>query len=241
MSETERVHEPSPIRLFKAREEGDVARSAELSRSLILSSMLGSIFVFAGTIQEIVTEKIRACIAGVKVKLADFSVQSQTEGWFDLYFPFLFFLVSITCIGLLVWHFQSPLTPRIQKVNPDVSRVSPGSWMCRIFSMDSLSRATIGLISFVALATIAVLILFNQSHSVVGVAAFDSGKGIQFAGSFLRNVFVASGVVLIVLGFADYVRERWKLASRLKMTDQERRDEARETEMNPQVRRQILR
>ncbi|MEC9091661.1 MAG: EscU/YscU/HrcU family type III secretion system export apparatus switch protein [Planctomycetota bacterium] len=237
----ERIHEPSPIRLAQAKEKGDVGRSAELSRSLILSAMLGSVFIFAGTIHELASEKIRESIADVKVKLTDLSVTSQTEIGFDWFFPFLYFLTSILCVGVLVWHFQSPLTPRVQRANPDFSRISPGSSMARILSAESISQGLFGLVGFLVLASVAILILFNQTKALVSVSTYGSERGIQIIGSFLRNVFVASGVVLVVLGFVDYLWQRWRIANKLKMTDQERRDEAKETEMNPLVRKQILR
>lgn len=237
---SDRIHEPSPIRLAQAREEGRVARSAELSRALILCVMLAAIFVLAGTFQQLAGERIRQSIQKVSIKLTDMDAAATTQEWLALFAPVMFFFGSVTCIGLLVWHFQSPLNFRVSKVSPDLGRLSLGRSLGQMFSWSSLARTLTLLAAFIGCATAVCLIVFSQSGRVATIASLDLKQGLKTADSFLRNMLVATGVILLVLGFADYLRERFKLAAQLKMTDQERRDEARDLEMNPQLRRRMF-
>ena len=59
VSDSDRIHEPSPIRLIQARDDGIVARSGELVRSLIVCVTIGSILMFVGTAQSIFETNIK--------------------------------------------------------------------------------------------------------------------------------------------------------------------------------------
>lgn len=237
MSDAERIHEPSPIRLLQAKEEGRVARSAELSRALILCLMLSGIFIFAGTFQRLFSQFIRSSISNVGVSLNQASFnRSQTS---EVLSPILFFIGAVTILSLLIWHIQSPLTPKFSKAMPDMRRLSPGNSLARIFSFDNLQKTMLLLVGLLATGIVAFWLVAGNSLEISQLATLAPGIGTAKLGGFLRHFFVATGVIILVLGLVDFVREKFKLANQLKMTDQERRDEARNSEMNPEVRRRL--
>ncbi|MEE2642693.1 MAG: EscU/YscU/HrcU family type III secretion system export apparatus switch protein [Planctomycetota bacterium] len=239
MSENERVHEPSPVRLLQARQEGQVARSAELSRALMFCILLGMVFFLFGSFLELAAGKISKTLSVSHVSLDTISAEGQAGFWLGMFYPLVVFLSAVVGMVVLVWHFQFPLTPRFSRVACDLSRVSWQRGLGRLFSADNLVKCLLSLAALVALLLVAGSMTRGHAQALAGMAGQATGQSLDTALSFIKNVLVASGCILVVLGFADYLRERIRLAMQLRMTDQERRDEAREGEMNPETRRRI--
>lgn len=243
MSEQDRVHEASPIRLLQARQDGLVARSAELSRSLIFCVLMSSLFLFAGVFQDLIAKQLVACFTDVKLTWSNANwIQFSEKDPFAIktLLPLIVFLSSFSVLALLIWHFQSPLSPNIRKAMPDMTRLSPAHFWQQLLSFGHWIKVFLLIIGFVTATACALSYTWSQSSTLASAAALDLDSSLGLAGSFLKNSMVAAGIIILVLGFADYIRERIRLSLKLRMTDQERREEARNSEMNPQVRQRLL-
>lgn len=237
-AEQDRVHEASPIRLLRAREDGMVARSAELSRSLVFCVLLGVGFLSLGYFQSLFAEQLVHSIAQAEVSWSSEMLNGKQVG--KLVFPLLTLLISIALMALAAWHFQSPLSIRMEKATPDMSRISPLNAWSRLFSANHWIKILIWIIGLAVAAFLAFAFTWNQSNELASIASLELEHGLSQASSFLRNSLIAAGAIILVLGVADYVRERIRLIIQLRMTDRERRDEARDSGMNPELRRRML-
>ena len=238
MSEQDRVHEASPIRLLRAKDEGLVARSAELSCSLLFCVLLGSGLLSIGSVRPFSEKLLTSSLQNVRLSWSDDMLASSTVS--QLIFPFVIYLVTIAAAALATWHFQSPINLNPSKVAPDLSRVSPASAFGRIFSIHHCLKILTLVVGFLLAIVVAFAITWNESGRLASIANLDLKNGLAVANSLLQNTLIAAGAIILVLGVLDYVRERIRLANQLRMTDQERRDEARNLEMNPELRRRMF-
>lgn len=239
MSDSDRIHEPSPIRLIRAREDGIVARSGELVRSLIVCITIGAILMFAGTAQDIFETNLKETFSATEIRVSAIKPSELTQRISETLSPFMFLFVGLVVLAIAFWHIQFPLKLSPQKTSPDFNRVSPIAALGRIFSIDSFARAGIALVALVAFIAIGFSMVFYQPEIVLGVFGKDFQDSISLAGTFLKNFLLATGACLIVFGATDYIRERIKIANQLRMTDSERRDEARENEPSPVLRQRM--
>lgn len=239
MSDSDRIHEPSPIRLIRAREDGTVARSGELVRSLIVCITIGAILMFAGTAQDIFETNLKETFSSTEIRVSAIKPSELTQRISDTLTPFMFLFVGLVVLAIAFWHIQFPLKLSPQKTSPDLNRISPIAALGRIFSIDSFARAGIAMVALIAFIAIGFSMVFYQPEIVLGVFGKDFNDSLSLAGTFLKNFLLATGACLIFFGAADYIRERIKIGSQLRMTDSERRDEARENQPSPVLRQRL--
>lgn len=240
MSESDRVHQPSPIRQLQAEQEGIIARSAELTRALTLCVVLGGCFVFAGTVWQGLSGFLVDSIDAVTVRYSSTSYATTVTGLWKLVSPLALFLIGLLIATLFFSHLQSPLKPRFHRLGSGIEQFSPANAWSRLFSLTNLIRTVILLLGFILALVVAFLFVRFNSGSLIGLAFGTLDQSLVRVQQFLKHVFLATGAIILVLGILDYVREKTSLAHRMKMTEQQRRDEARNSEMNPEVRRRIL-
>lgn len=238
MSDSDRVHEPSPVRLLQAKEDGMVARSGELSRALLTCVILGAFLVFAGAFHSLFAEQIRNSIQNVSIhfdKNSLFAIRPNHP-----FVSILFFFGSLIIFCLLFWGLQSAPRFRFEKAVPDFGRLSPLKAWNKLFSPDHWFRVFLMTFGFLITLGLAFAYLLYNTRSLASVAQLNLDEGLSRTGAFLRETFIATGIAILVLGIADYVRERIRLSYQLRMTDEERREEARNMEMNPELRRRLM-
>ena len=240
MSQTERVLEPSPVHLLRAEQEGIVARSAELSRSLVICIALGGVLLFSGSLLELYGQQIEKHICSVTTSAAKFQdhhlVQTENQminsiGWFS---------IGLVAVSLVIWQIQSPLKLKLENALPKLGRLSPIQGWSRVFSFQGFTRTSISLLGATVLFGIWGYYLLYQPRQIVWLMEIDLAFGLQKMMTLFKSIFMMSGAVILLLGLIDYVRERFKVAAQLKQTEQEQREEARQQEMNPEVRRNLL-
>ena len=239
MPDSDRIHEPSPIRLIQARNDGIVARSGELVRSLIVCVTIGSILMFVGTAQSIFETNIKETFSSVQIRTTAIHSNDLTRRVADTLTPILFLFVGMVVLAVVFWHIQFPLKFTPQKTTPDFNRISPIAALTRILSVDSFAKAAISFLGLIAFVAIGFSMVLYQPEIVLGIFGENFRDSLSLAGQFVKNFLLATGACVIFFGAVDYIRERIKIASQLRMTDSERRDEAREHEPSPLHRQRL--
>ena len=120
-------------------------------------------------------------------------------------------------------------------------RLSPGAGLARL----APSKAGIDTLKTLVTATVLTVIGWNIGRGLIDDAAqlvrsTGAGAAARGWGESLRLMWQA-GLALLVIGAFDFGIQRWRLWSSLKMSRQEVRDEARSTEVNPEIKARVRR
>ncbi|MBL8872539.1 MAG: EscU/YscU/HrcU family type III secretion system export apparatus switch protein [Planctomycetaceae bacterium] len=237
MSESagDKKHEASQYRREQAREQGQVARSQDLGSAVLL---LGLIFIlnFTGpnvirTLLEIMemnfsgdlywTTDPREVIQHIIIVVGKISL------------ALLPLLAAAVLIALSVNWFQIGFLFLPEKLNMDWERINPIKGFERIFSMAGVARL---LFSILKIGIIGAIVIAGSSTQVTRLIS-SSEMPFEFVGGFLWstvfNATVQTGVILLVLALADFGFQKWKFSQDLMMTDQEVRDEYKQTQGDP--------
>jgi flagellar biosynthetic protein FlhB len=236
-SSGDKKHEPTDYRRQKAREEGNVARSQDVTSAVLL--LAGVLLLdFTGpmmlrAMMDVVSEELRQPMtweADASTNLAQL-VRLISKGSFAL-LP-LFGGVFITS---LVVHFAQvgPLWLP-DKLAMDFSRINPIQGFQRLFTIMNASRLGFGLIKIGLVAGILLMGVWSRWSAILSLGTTE----IELVGSFVwttlielcRNVAVA----LVILSIVDYGFQRWKYEQDLKMTDEELREEMKMMQGDPQI------
>lgn len=237
----DRTEEPTPKRRTQAREKGQIARSRDLSASLVLMAGLGVLVFWSSTMGSKSAALVRSSLEGLRPGLVTPS-----------YLPALFLGYSLALGQLLaplwlVLVVAAILANSLQggwifspgRLMPDLSRLQFFGGLQRLFSGASLVELakSLGKVSFIGI----VVYYFVKSRlmSLFPLVHQDTGQLISLlkATSFQVSGRVVS--LLLVLGILDYFYQRYQFERKLRMTKQEVKDEMRQVEGDPRVKARL--
>ena len=228
----DRTEQPTARRREEAREEGQIARSADLTAAIALLAALLLLKAFGtrmtGTMLGLTQE------LGQRPGLASSDLLPWTKkvmfATADMILPFLALLLVVTIAGTAA---QSGLLVTWQRLTPKPDRVSPVAGFKRLFSADALSRLALGLLKVAVVTGIAYLTLAGRIDTVLSAGGLHAGGVLGLTSELVYDLALRLGAALLLLGLVDYLIQRWRLERQLRMTKQEVRDELKRMEGDP--------
>jgi flagellar biosynthetic protein FlhB len=237
-----RTEEPSEHKIRKAREEGKVAKSAEVTSALILIVGISTIAILSGSLLKTLIEM-----------MVFFLSNAASPNFFSssVVLPaFMSFLARISAPILIVLFLIAVFGNVIQvgflftakPITPDFGRIVPrmGRWLSRSFgSAEALFNLGKSIVKVAIIATVAYLNVKAEVPRIMPLvfAPFFSGFTL-FAGLALR-VILEAAVALLVFSFFDYLFQRRQHMESLKMSKQEVKEERKLYEGDPLVKSRL--
>lgn len=242
-SAQERTEQPTGKRLEESRKKGQIARSRELNTFAVL--MAGSAgLVWFGT---------RMATGLTDIMRREFQLERDTI--FDPHAPLLHLqrvlaeslllmapLLGLTVVAALLgamalggWSFST------ESLMPKAERFNPIRWLGRTFSLYGAVELIKSLIK-VALVSVVAWVLFKRRFDeIVGLGDEELIPAIFHSSDLLIGIFLYLSASLAFIVVIDVPYQLWDYQRNLKMTKQEVRDEAKETEGRPEVKGRIRR
>jgi flagellar biosynthetic protein FlhB len=137
--------------------------------------------------------------------------------------------------GQIGWLF-SP-----KAAQPKASKLNPISGFRRVFGLSGLVKAILDSLKVLIVAVVAVFTVEQHIHRIAVMPYLSLLECLATAGSLLLDLALRVLVVLLFLGVIDYAYQRWKHGQDLKMTKQQVKDEMKQTEGDPDVKRRRMR
>ncbi|HTQ40952.1 MAG TPA: EscU/YscU/HrcU family type III secretion system export apparatus switch protein [Pirellulales bacterium] len=238
--------EPTPRRRQQAREEGQVAQSADLASAGMLISGLVILLVLGGQLVEFFARLARHQLGGESWLEVDsgFLISHFNAVLLELGRSLAPILGFMLMAAVLVHVLQTGLLWAPNRISPDIQRINPLSGFQRLFSLSSAVRLSMGLFKVVMVSLVAFWSLYHRRDEILGVAALEVPQIAAFVVDIIIWTSLKIALALLVLAIFDYGYQRWKYERDLRMTPQEMREEMKNLQGNPQVvarRRQVHR
>ncbi len=240
-SDLEKTESPSQRRLDQAREEGQVARSRELSTFAVLMAGGAGLWFMGSALAQNLIVLIRDGLT-LDTELA-FHPELLLPRLHDLsmatllaFLPLLGLLLAVAVFSPLLlngWLFT------FKPLMPDFSKLNPAAGIGRMFSTHSLVELLKAIIKSLVVGGIGAWVIWHNRDNVMLLVSEPIVFAIPHLGSLVWWSFAAimGGMLLIVL--VDVPFQLWEHNKKLKMTKEEVRQEAKETEGDPQVKSRI--
>lgn len=237
----DKTEQPTPRRREEAREEGQIARSADLTAAVALLGGLLLLRAFGPGMLATMLAMTRALGEAPAVTADGLWPWIRRVGVAasEMLLPFLGLLVVIIIVGTAA---QSGLLLTWKRLALKPDRIDPVAGAKRLFSSEALTRLGVGLLKMAAVTWIAYLTIAGRMAAVLTAGKLHTAGVLGLGAEVLFDLAVRLAIALLVLGIVDYLIQRWKLERRLRMTKQEVRDELKKMEGDPLVkqrRRQI--
>ena len=224
-----------PHRRKQAREQGQIARSHDLTAALSFVAATAALSSLGACFGRWSAGAFRAAMNGAGS--GDLAVASRSMVWLVAATAGIALVMSLAASAAAVVQGGFVFAPA--RLTADLSRLNPGKYFGRVFSPQMLielgkSSAKIVLIGLAAWLTAwRAFQLYPAGGGISGgLLTLDFG---------LRRLLEWAAVIGVMIGAADYAAKLFEHESELKMTRREFLDELKQEEGNPQVKSAIRR
>ncbi len=231
----EKSFEPTEKRKQDATKKGDVFRSRDLAGALSLLAGAGWLTLAAPWLFDVLLQSLRIGLVWDSESLNAFSPARMMLVIGALAAPPVLLLgltamvagvVSQLAIGDGRWQPKN--------IAPKASRISPLAGMKRMFGMTGLIEALKGMAKVGLLGTIFWVWLSSEAAHVLALGRGDLASSAASGWASLLNLFFALSFGLVLIALVDAPVQWIRRIMRLRMSQQDMRDEHKEAEGSPE-------
>jgi flagellar biosynthesis protein FlhB len=239
MADESKTEKATPRRRLKAREQGQIARSRDLVAGL---GTMTAVMVLAWQLPGFAAEW-----RGMLRHELDSAV-TRREQLLPVWRNDLAIFRDVAVAASLSWVVatagglaQGGLIFAPAALTPNLSRLSPAARMGQLFSLSAVSHLLKALLPTAFIVYLAISQLARDWSILPALLHASPRAVVGFTTVHMFELAWKGSLVLLVWSAADYFLERQRHESDLKMSKQELRDEFKETEGNPAIKRRVRR
>lgn len=240
----EKTEQPTAKKLSEARKEGQVARSKELTTSAELIALFITLKIFIGYMANRFIEAFRSTYQNLDMLsegefttiMADGLMRDSIIRIIVICLPVFFIAMVVSFVVVLV---QVKWKPSGKPLQPKFSKLNPISGFKKIFSKDKIFTLFIEVVKIVLIAYISYSTLKDEWNTLVILYDISLFQAIALIGDIVLDLGVKISVIFFIVGLADFIYQKFKFKKDMRMTKQEVKDEFKQTEGDPQVKRKI--
>ncbi|MCH8547287.1 MAG: flagellar biosynthesis protein FlhB [Balneolaceae bacterium] len=239
-SDQEKTEEPTQRKLEKAREEGNVSVSKEIS-SVIL--MLVSVAIFIGS-GGFIYGRVETLFVTFFLN-SDMALDNQNHAMeyleqamilgFEMMMPLLIMLVATAFFVNVV---QTGGVFSVKAFQPKGSKLNPVNGIKKIFSMKGFVELVKGFSKLFIVVLIVYFTVRNDIDHFVSMSVTPFENNLKESASYILMFVGRILGALFILSVADMVYQRYQHRKDLRMTKQEVKDEYKQMEGDPHVKGQ---
>jgi flagellar biosynthetic protein FlhB len=242
MADQNKTEQPTGKRLLKARQEGQFIASRELvaaGQFLVFIAIIGA--WFPGWLIGMKAMMRQALAGAFQNNLDVVSVPGIAFALLERAFVPLSIVGGLT--GIATLSLQLAITRfgiSLKKLTPDFTRFNPTGKIKQMVQQgpSALLQAVFMLVLFSATIY---LIASENAEAFLSLPFASLDVGLARVGSSLKELLWKAAGVFLVFGIVDLFRQRRRFMKGLRMSKQEVKEEAKETEGNPHVKGKIRR
>ena len=240
-SSAEKTEQPTARKLEKAREDGQVPRSKELSMAIIMV-VSSAYFLMAGG----------DMIADIKLLLVDsltlereliMNTKLMPVVWFERFVEGLLAIMPLLLLTLAL----ALITPALiggwlfstKAFMPKPSKLNPMSGLKRMFGTQAAMELVKALVKFLLVAGVGYLVVSSQLDQIIALGSMPLGPAMEQGAFILVLAFLFISLSLMVIAAIDVPYQIYSHTEKLKMSLQDIKDEMKEMEGRPEVKAQV--
>lgn len=233
-AQDEKRHTATERKRKKARTEGRVARAPDVIKLALVGAMVLILLVPGSILVRFPLEWVTADLAN----LATLSIAGALEAAAACLAGLAALILVITFVGAAGGLVPGGWNVSAKALVPDFSRLNPVTGIKNLFSPRRLVETLKAVLKFLVIggAGVAAFLHWQQPiYALLRTAQPDWAFGLHA----LVWIMVVCALAAAVLVMLDVPLQAWMYGRDLRMTDKELRDEQKETEVSPWVRRKL--
>ncbi len=237
----QKTEKPTQKRLEKARKQGQVPQSQELGGALSLIVLVMVTTLMASKMKQWFMEQIRE---GVSCDTQIFNSSSSLIEFFNgkiIAFAIVSspFLLALMVAGIAASVICGGMTFTAHPLKPKGSAISPVKGFKKLFGLDSLVRLLMSILKLIFVAAIVYFYLKTKIETVASIRWAWNDEILTLICQLIFGLCLRVCIGLFIIALADFTYQKWKYIKDLKMTKQEIKEEHKNYEGSPEVKRRI--
>lgn len=241
----ERNEKPTARRIDDARQKGQVAKSTDLTAGVVMGGVLLAMMAFGPYIAQY---GLRLQLHSFTKLLASVGTHVMTTAEFQqilatmimhmgmMMLPFVGFAM-ILAIGINVLQVRPLLS--FDVIKPKFEKLNAINGIKQLVSQRSIVEFIKGLLKIIIVAWVCSSIIQSHFRQLMELNQMGFGAAWKLIFDLIMQLTFALVVIMILIGLGDWRYQIYQLMKQLRMTKQEIKDEFRNTEGNPQIKRKI--
>ncbi len=242
--DSEKTEAATPRRKQEAREEGRVAKSADLTAALSLLAAVVLLHNFG-------LQLLAGMRLTVETMLTSGMASNPTRPD-DITGSFAYVLrlavagaapliLSITAVALVASVGQVGFVLTSKPLSPDLSRINPLSGFARLFDMRAGVRLVMSVAKLSVLAAVAIWMVLDDLPQILLLSQLETGQLFAAACSLVYALALKLAVFLLILAVLDFGFQRWQHDKDLRMSKQDIKEEMKRMDGDPLVKQRRAR
>ncbi|MCL2169432.1 MAG: flagellar biosynthesis protein FlhB [Defluviitaleaceae bacterium] len=240
---SEKTEKATPKKRDKAREEGQVAQSQEISTAILF---------IAGFLA------LRAFVPSMWVRLESLIVMNFERGsyamefmennaianflhtmFLEIFFIFLPIAVVIMLLNVIAGLLQVGWKPTAKTMKPNFKKLSPLKGIKKIFGSKILMELFKTTLKFTIVLLVVLWVVVGEIDLLLSLYELPWISAVGEVARVFTNVGITVGLFYLVIAAADYAYNRAKHEKEIRMTKQEVKDEYKQTDGDPLIKGKI--
>ncbi len=238
MAETgqEKTEAPTPRRLSEARNDGNVARSADLSAAVILLGAILLLYFLGMRVMTGMRMSVEVFMSGSHASnLTRADDLTGVLGWvvYDLVASLAPLLLAVFAIALVTAVSQVGFLLTGKPLIPKFSRLDPIKGTANLFSKRAFMRLVMSLTKVILIAGLSFWIIYEDTNPLLALGELQVAQAFIIGARLVFMMALKLAVLLIIIALLDLVYQRWQHTEDLKMTKQQVKEEMKSMDGDP--------
>lgn len=239
----DKTEKATPKKRQKAREEGQVLQSREMTAAIVLLCLFITIKIAGSFMYEQIYLYFKIVFTEYS-KITDlFTIEGLIKVFLDLLLRFLKIIAPIFAValvtGIAAGYAQVGFLFTTKTIGFKFNRINPFNGFKRIFSLKSVTELVKSLLKIAVIGYIGYSYLTGEANNILKTMDMDVISIAVYICVASIDVAIRMCVAMLILGVIDYGYQWWEYEKNLKMSKHEIKQEHKEAEGNPEVKGKI--
>jgi len=239
--DAQKTEEPTPKKLEDARQKGQIASSREVNHWFLLLAGAVSFMVLApGLTGDIVRALARFVTEPDRMVVDQAGVgQALTQVLGDVVLAMLPFLLLLMAAAILAGVLQSGLVVSLNRIKPELSKISILKGVKRLFSLKSTAEFVKGILKLTVVGAVVTMLFLPIFDQLPIITTLPISGVMTMLQSLAVRLFIGVLAVMTVIAVIDFLYQRFEHMKSMRMSRQEIKDELKQSEGDPQVKARL--
>lgn len=240
-SDLEKTEQASPKRLETAREDGDVPRSRELATVTVLFAAGLSFWMMGSHLNGALKTSMQQGLSFNRAEVYDPAklLMKISEIILNLLIDFAPFALVLLVVAIASPALIGGWVMSGKALAPQFNRLNPAKGLGNMFSKNSAVELVKSIAKALLVSTVAYMVISTEMEPMLLLSTFPIATGVSQTCQLLLTGFLSVVGALVIIAAIDVPFQLYQYANKLKMTKEEVRKEAKESDGNPEVKARV--
>ncbi len=235
----EKTEEPTQRQLEKFREEGQVAKSQEITSMFgFIAAIAGFYFAGKNILESVVTCTQTALISADFDTMSD-AVSRLSSSAQDAFISLMPVLGLMFVTAILAGSTQTKFLVTLKALKPKADKISPLGGIKRLFSSQSAVNFIKNALKAGVIGWILYRVISNRFDEIINISQIAVYDQFIYIFKLIASIFLITVIFLFVVSVFDYLYQYHSVRKKMKMSKQDIKEEMKQTHVPEGVRAKL--